>query len=102
MACWLLETRPKPEAESQYSTIKAWIAKDMLLALRVDFFKKDQEPVKRYTVLQMENIQEIWTETKVSMEDLETGHKTVLTTTEIKYNSGIKDTAFSVQSLETW
>jgi negative regulator of sigma E activity len=102
VACWLLETRPKPEAESQYSTIKAWIAKDMLLALRVDFFKKDQEPVKRYTVLQMENIQEIWTETKVSMEDLETGHKTVLTTTEIKYNSGIKDTAFSVQSLETW
>lgn len=102
VACWILESRPKPEAESQYSAIKAWIAKDMLLALRVDFFKKGPEPAKRYTLLQLENVQDIWTETKVSMEDLETGHKTVLTTTAVRYDSGIEDSAFSTQALENW
>jgi len=102
VACWILESRPKPEAESQYSAIKAWIAKDMFLALRVDFFKKGPEPAKRYTVLQLENVQDIWTETKVSMEDLETGHKTVLTTTAVRYDSGIEDSAFSTQALENW
>jgi len=100
--CWILESKPKPEAESQYSTVRAWVAKDMLVVLRADFFKKGPEPVKRYTVLQMENVQEIWTETKVTMEDLETGHKTVLTTSGVKYNTGVEESAFSVKALETW
>lgn len=102
VACWILESRPKPEAQSQYTMVRAWVAKDMLLPLRVDFFSKDAEPVKRYTVLQLENIQNIWTETKVVMEDLESGHKTVLTTKEIKYDTGVDESAFSVQSLENW
>jgi len=102
VACWILESRPKPEAESQYSLIRAWVARDMHLPLRVDFFKKGKEPTKRYTVLQLENIQEIWTETKVVMEDLESGHRTVLTTSEVRYNTGVAESAFSTQALENW
>jgi hypothetical protein len=100
VACWILESRPKPEAKSQYSAIKAWVAKDMLLPLKVDFFTGGKEPIKRYTVLQLENVQDIWTETKVSMEDLESGHRTVLETKNIKYNTGIQDSVFTMQALE--
>lgn len=100
VACWILESRPKPATQSQYTMIRAWVARDMLLPLKVDFFAGGQEPVKRYTVLQLENIQDIWTETKVSMEDLESGHKTVLETVNIKYNSGIQDSVFTQQALE--
>jgi len=100
VACWILESAPKPQAQSQYTLIRAWVAKEMLLPLVVDFFSGGQEPTKRYTVLQLENIQEIWTETKVSMEDLESGHKTVLETKSIKYNTGIPDSVFTQQALE--
>lgn len=100
--CWILESRPKPEAESQYTLIRTWVAKDMPVPLRADFFRKGPDPAKRYTVLQLESIQEIWTETKVTMEDLETGHKTVLTTSGVRYNTGVEESAFSVKALETW
>ena len=98
--CLILESVPKPQAQSQYTLIRAWVAKKMLLPLVVDFFSGGPEPVKRYTVLQLENIQDIWTETKVSMEDLESGHKTTLETKDIKYNTGIQDSVFTVQALE--
>lgn len=98
--CWILESRPKPASESQYSMIRAWVAKGMFLPLKVDFFTGGPEPVKRYTVLQLENIQDIWTETRVSMEDLGSGHKTVLETTQIRYNTGVQDSVFTVQALE--
>ena len=100
VACWILETRPKPTSESQYTLIRAWVAKEMLLPLKVDFFTGGPDPVKRYTVLQLENIQDIWTETKVSMEDLDSGHKTVLETKQIVYNTGVQDSVFTVQALE--
>lgn len=102
VACWLLETRPKPASQSQYTMIRAWVAKDMSLPLKADFFAGGHEPIKRYTVLQLENIQDIWTETKVSMEDLGSGHRTVLETKQIRYNTGIKDSVFTVQTLENW
>ncbi len=100
--CWILESRPKPGTDSQYSMVRAWVAQDMHLALRVDFFAGGEEPVKRYTVLQLEHIQDIWTETKVTMEDLQSGHQTILETTEIRYNTGLADSAFTQQALETW
>ena len=100
VACWILESRPKPASESQYTMIRGWVAKEMLLPLKVDFFTDGKEPAKRYAVLQLESIQDIWTETMVSMEDLESGHKTVLETNQIKYNTGIADSVFTVQSLE--
>lgn len=100
--CWILESRPKPDKESQYTSVRAWVAREMLVPLRTDFYGDGKEPIKRYTVLQLENIQDIWTETKVVMEDLESGHKTVMETLEIKYNTGIPDNAFTQQALENW
>jgi hypothetical protein len=100
--CWILESRPKPGTESQYSLVRGWVAQDMHIPLRVDFFVGGNEPVKRYSVLKLENVQDIWTETKVSMKDLQSGHQTILETKEIRYNTGIPDSTFTTQALETW
>jgi Outer membrane lipoprotein-sorting protein len=102
MPCWILESRPKPGTESQYTLVKTWVAKDSAVPLQVDFYGKGPEPIKRYTVQQLENIQDIWTETQVSMEDLLSGHKTTLATREVTYNKGIAHTAFTTQMLEKW
>ncbi len=102
VSCWILESRPKPGTESQYSLVRAWVAKDIHVTLRTDFFAGGQEPVKRFSVLALENIQDVWTETKVVMADLQSGHKTVLETSEIRYNSGVQDSSFTQQALEHW
>ncbi len=78
------------------------MARDIHVTLRADFFAGGQEPVKRFSVLALENIQEVWTETKVVMVDLQSGHKTVLETSEIRYNSGVQDSSFTQQALEHW
>jgi hypothetical protein len=100
--CWIMESRPKTGSNSQYTMVRSWVAQDMLLPLRVDFFTGGETPIKRYAVLQLENIQNIWTETKVAMEDLSSGHKTTLETTDIQYNTGLSDSIFTQQALERW
>jgi len=100
--CWVLESRPKTGTTSQYTMVRTWVAQDMLLPLRVDFFAGGETPIKRYAVLQLENIQNIWTEIRVVMEDLSSGHKTTLETTNIQYNTGLSDTVFTQQALERW
>jgi hypothetical protein len=100
--CWIMESRPKTGSTSQYTMVRSWVAQDMLLPLRVDFFAGGETPIKRYAVLQLENIQNIWTETKVAMEDLASGHKTTLETTDIQYNTGLSDSVFTQQALERW
>ena len=100
--CWIMESRPKAGTDSQYSMVRTWVARDMLLPLRVDFFTGADTPIKRYLVLQLENIQDIWTETKVVMEDLHSGHKTIMETNKIQYNTGVSDSTFTQQSLERW
>lgn len=100
--CWVMESRPKAGTDSQYTSVRTWVARDMLLPLRADFFAGDQEPAKRYAVLRLENIQNIWTETKVVMEDLRSGHQTTLETTEIRYNTGLSESIFTQQALERW
>jgi hypothetical protein len=100
--CWIMESRPKTGTSSQYTLVRSWVAQDMLVPLRVEFFAGGETPIKRYAVLQLENIQDIWTETKVVMEDLPSGHKTTLETTNIQYNTGISDSVFTQQALERW
>jgi hypothetical protein len=100
--CWIMESRPKTGTDSQYTSVRTWVAQDMMLPLRADFFVGGETPVKRYVVLQLENIQNIWTETKVAMEDLKSGHKTILETTSIQYNTGLSNSIFTQQALERW
>ncbi|WP_084604828.1 outer membrane lipoprotein-sorting protein [Desulfonatronum thioautotrophicum] len=99
---WILESRPKPSSDSQYSLIRLWVAKDLHVPLKINFFDQRDRHVKQYRVQRLENIQGIWTETRVIMEDLTSGHSTVLETRSIEYNVGLPESLFTQQNLENW
>lgn len=99
---WVLESRPKAASDSQYALIRLWVAKDLFVPLKIDFFDHRDQHVKQYRVQRLENIQGIWTETMVIMEDLTTGHGTVLETLHIEYNIGLPESLFTQQNLENW
>ena len=99
---WILESRPKPGTHSQYGLVRLWIAQDLDVPLKIDYFDGHDQHIKQYRVLQLENIQGIWTETKVIMEDLPSGHSTTLETRDIRYNLGLSDNLFTQQNLEKW
>jgi outer membrane lipoprotein-sorting protein len=100
--CWILESRPKAKAQSQYSLVKSWVAEEIYVPLFVEFYSKKGKLIKKYSVAKLEKIQGIWTEIEVVMTDLEREHRTLIKVKDIKYNSNLPDDTFTRRNLETW
>ena len=100
--CYTLETRPRKETKTQYSLTIAQIVKQSLVPVFVKYFDKKETHIKTYKVLKMDQIQNIWTEMTVSMEDHKKKHKTYIKLENIKYNTDIKKDIISRKSLENY
>ena len=68
----------------------------------VKFFDKKGTHIKTYKVLKMDQIQNIWTEMTVSMEDLKKKHKTYIKLENIEYNTAINQDMISRKNLENY
>ena len=91
---------PVDASNSVYSRRIAWIHRDTLQPLRIDFFQKGrEEPVKRLVARKLKKIQGYWTVLDSTMYDLRSGSKTLLATQKIRYDQGIPDALFSEQAL---
>jgi hypothetical protein len=102
VSCHVLETRPKAETNSQYSLIKSWVAAEIDVPVKAEYYDKKGNLIKKYRVSKLENIQDIWTETEVMMEDLSEKHQTFLRTQKIVYNTNLRDDVLTRQNMETW
>lgn len=98
--CYILISTPKPGTDTQYGKLISWIEKKHLIPLKIDFYNKKGQQIKTYKVNKYEIIDNIATEIDVTMEDLDSGHKTRLQTKSIIYNSGLKDSHFTTRALE--
>ncbi len=100
--CWVLESVPLETRPSQYGLVRAWIAKESFIPLRLHYFDKNSTLIKTYEVLTLEKIQDIWTETDVVMQNLKDKHQTGIKTLSVRYNTGLGDDAFTVRALESY
>ncbi len=100
--CYVLESRPEEESDSQYSLLKSFIAKNIYIALSTEYYDKKGKLIKKYRTIKLEKIQNIWTETEVLMEDLKKKHKTILKINNIVYDTNLDDNIFSRQNLANW
>lgn len=98
--CYILETTPKPGTVSQYAKIIGHIAKAALVPLYGEYFDDRGTKIKQYKVLNLEKVQEIWTESTVLMEDLKKKHQTYIKIQHIEYNTNIDPSQLSRQALE--
>jgi len=97
-ACWKIQSTPKKSRSSQYTRSIIWIRKDNYTTARLDNFVKD-EVVRRLLSTNLENIQGIWTARLLDITDLRRGTHTRLSLQQIKYNSFMKDEAFTLQAI---
>jgi Outer membrane lipoprotein-sorting protein len=97
-ACWKIQSTPKKTRSSQYTRLILWIRKDNYTMVRLDNFIKD-DVVRRLLLSNLENIQGIWTARLHDMNDLRRGTHTRLTLQQVKYNSFMKDEAFTLQAI---
>lgn len=74
---YVLELLPKPGADVDYSRLVVWVRKDNYVPSRVEFYKKGRL-LKVMTNEKGERIEGFWVPQKVVMENVQTGHKTLM------------------------
>ena len=99
LPCILLESTPVDSSNSVYSKRESCIHEKLLLPLRIDFYQRSNEPVKRLQARKIKKLQGYWTVFDSTMQNLKTGQQTKLITTEIAYDLGIPDSLFSQRGL---
>lgn len=98
--CYVLISEPRPSTDTQYSRIISLIDVETFTPLKIDFYDDKNRYSKRYQVGKLALIDGIITEMEVTMEDLLSAHTTNLVTKQVRYNSNLPDTLFTIRNLE--
>ncbi len=101
--CWVVEGEPKTDELKKnlgYSRTRSYIRKDIDVNIRTDYWDRKGQELKHFNVLELIQIDGIWTATKMVMENIQTKHLTEMTFTEQKYNTGLSDRTFSERMLK--
>lgn len=100
IVCKVLESVPVDPDNSVYTKRVSWIHPASLLPLRVDFYQaRSKKPMKRLQARRIRKIQGIWTVTDSVMKDLESGHRTRVRYSRVKYNQELPDSLFTSRAL---
>jgi outer membrane lipoprotein-sorting protein len=96
--CWVVKSSPKQKG-FEYTQKTLWIAKDLDLALKVEYFNK-RGLLKTLEVKELTQIDGIWAAQKLIMVNKQEGHTTVLEYFDLKYNVPLPDDLFRTAVLE--
>ncbi len=96
--CWKVESIPV-DPEDMYTRKIFWVDQKSHLVLKGEYYDKDGL-VKNYRVLTFDQQDGIWVVLKSEMDNVSRNHKTLMETSSIRYNTGIKDQVFKVSSLQ--
>lgn len=99
VTCTLLESTPVDKSNSVYSKRVGCIHPELLIPLRIDFYARGKEPVKRLQASRIRKVQDYWTIYQSTMIDLQKDHRTHLITTDLVYDQGLPDNMFTQRGL---
>ncbi len=99
-SCWVIESIPKNESDSQYGKYVSWTAKDIFVPLKIDLYNKKGQLVKQFVAHKFDQIDSIWTITDSEMRNLEKKRSTRLRTLGVQYNIDISDNTFTTQYMQ--
>ena len=99
---YVIESKPiaSKAKDSNYSKRKLWIDKEKWLTLQVEYFDRRGKFLKRLSQGGIENIQGIWTATKLIMETPKKKSRTLLQYNNIRYNTQLDDKVFDQRVLK--
>ncbi len=99
--CYVVESVPKDMDDSQYSKRVQWVAKDIWVPVKGEFYDKDGNHLKTMEVKKLEKVQGYWTTMLTRMENVQSGHATEIAVDKIRYNEELKESLFTTRFLET-
>lgn len=96
---YVVESKPKDIKAVEFSSFKSWIHKATFLPIKTEYYDDQGEKIRSYTALKVEMVGGYPTVTTASMEDHQTGGKTIMNYSAVKYDVGLPDNIFSERSL---
>jgi len=98
--CYLIKSVPKDEKGTDYAYKLSWIDKERWLPLKEEYQSKKGELQKVFTADEVRDISGLWTITKRTMKNMESGHRTEVTFEKVEYNLGVEDDLFTERFLK--
>jgi hypothetical protein len=98
----VIESTPKTKetlADDGYSRLIDWVTPETLVIEKSIYFGKNKKAFKVKEVLDLQKIQNIWTEVTMTMENFRKNHRTIIEGKGTKYNTGLKDSYFTQRTL---
>ena len=97
--CYVVESIPKDE-EYMYSGTITWIIKDKWIGLKKEFYDEDGDLLKTLAVKKYEKISGFWIILHSQMHNIQKEHTTDMELKNIKINSGIAVSKFTVRMMK--
>lgn len=95
--CYVLESRPR--FSSDYARRVSWIDADRRLPLREEYFDARGEMVREFQASEVKQVGGVWTATKRTMVNHQTGHRTEVVFSDIAYDLGLDENLFTERYL---
>jgi len=97
--CWVLESVSK-DSRDIYSKKKSWIRQDCLVVVMVEYYDKMENLHRKLALSEVNKIDGFWLSQRLEMENVQTGHKTIIEIKNPKFNIPISEGVFNVTVLE--
>ena len=103
---WQIQVTPKSKdiaEESGYSKSVLWVRQDNLMMIRSVRWVNKSKRLKYFQVKELKQVDNIWVATKLQMvtkEGRNTVHATLLTLSDVRFNTPLDDSMFTVRRLE--
>jgi hypothetical protein len=96
---WTLESRAK-DPRADYPRSVSLVLKDRFIVVHADTFNPRNERAKVYDVRRLERVDGIWTVLELAVVNERDRTRTELTTTSVRYNTGLSEADFARRELE--
>ena len=95
--CWKIRSIPVKK-ESAYDSRILWVRQDAFKTVRAEYLDA-QGLIKTFSVEELKPHQGFWTVFKMKMENHRENHATVMTVSDVAYDTGVSDRFFSVNTI---
>ena len=97
--CWVVQSTPKDKDEI-YSYRITWIRQDCLIPVKAVYYDKLKKLHRRLTISNINKVQGFWTMHFMQMENVQTGHKTIIRMNNHRFTMRVSPNLFTVSKLE--
>ncbi|MEM7212295.1 MAG: outer membrane lipoprotein-sorting protein, partial [Pseudomonadota bacterium] len=100
--CDVVESVPidSKAKDSNYARRLVWVDRETSLPIKIEFYDRRDRLIKVMSQGAIEQIDGIWTATKVIMETPRRGSRTLMQYSDVRYNVGFEDRVFEQDALQ--